>query len=301
MTHLPFNPGQDNLSEEPSHSQHLSSLPCKPEGHFGEFLVSQSGDLQLDVGDFGLDDEAPSHLLLENHALKQQIAAQKQLMQLLTHQLATPLTALSGSVHLLNEPSLEQEQRQEFLMLVKQQVKRLQDLLQDLMALRDIENGTLETNLVQLCLPVLIEEVLLGLQPQPVIYQFSSTLPLVWGDRWQVAQVLANLFSNAIKYSPADIPLEIGAREIEPGWVEVWVKDQGLGIPEADKPHLFERFYRVHHCDRQHIKGTGLGLSLCKLLVENQGGQIGFESTHGAGSRFYFTLSTIEPGMTILT
>jgi signal transduction histidine kinase len=123
-----------------------------------------------------------------------------------------------------------------------------------------------------------------------VQYAIQADLPPVWGDRWQISQVLVNLLSNAIKYSPNGQPIEVGAALHPSNGVEIWVKDQGLGIPEADQPYLFERFYRVKHHDRQGIDGTGLGLSLCKLLVENQGGQLGFESTHGQGSRFHFTL-----------
>jgi len=228
--------------------------------------------------------------LLENQLLKEQIAAQTQLMHLLTHQLATPLTSLSGSVHLLAEPCLEPEQRQEFLQLVQQQVKRLQSLLQDMMAIQNLETGTLDTQATQFCLASLVTEVLSGFALHPIACDFDPTLPLVWADRWQVSQVLVNLVSNAVKYSPEGKPIQIGATLRASGWVETWVQDRGLGIPVADQPYLFERFYRVKHHDRQGIQGTGLGLSLCKLLIEKQGGQLGFESTHGQGSRFYFTL-----------
>jgi signal transduction histidine kinase len=235
-------------------------------------------------------------LLLENQALRQQIATQTQLMHLLTHQLATPLTTLSGSVQLLAEPCLEPEQRQEFLSLVQHQVYRLQELLGDLVALRDLETGVLETHPTEFTLPELAAEVLADFKPLQAKGMFEPGLPVIWGDRWQVSQVLANLLSNAFKYSPSHSPVEIGAHRLPSGWVEVWVRDQGLGIPLEDQPHLFERFYRVKHGDRQHIEGTGLGLSLCKVLVENQGGQIRFESTHGVGSCFFFTLPSVGSG-----
>lgn len=234
-------------------------------------------------------------LLQENQSLQEQIATQTQLMHLLTHQLATPLTSLQGSVNLLAEESLTLEQQQEFLALVQQQVQRLQDLLKGLMALRDLETGTIATKPHVFCIQSLIEESVASLQPQPVVtYEFSEALPRVWGDRWQVSQVLINLLSNAVKYTPDQRPIQIGAKLHQANWVEVWVQDQGLGIPASDQPRLFERFYRVKHRDRQSIEGTGLGLSLCKLLIEKQGGQIGCESTHGQGSRFYFTLPVTE-------
>lgn len=227
--------------------------------------------------------------LLENQLLRQRIAAQTQLMHLLTHQLATPLTSLNGSVHLLAEPSLEPEHRQEFLEMVQHQVYRLRNLLEDLAEIRDLETGNLETHASGFCLPTLIEEVLSPFA-YPATFDFSPRLQPAWGDRWQISQVLVNLISNAIKYSPNRAPIELGATLQSDGQLQVWVRDQGLGIPLADQPHLFQHFYRVQHPDRQDIAGTGLGLSLCKLLVEKQGGQMGFESVHGHGSRFYFTL-----------
>lgn len=231
-------------------------------------------------------------LFQENQTLREQIARHTELMQLLTHQLATPLTALSGSVHLLAETELPAEHRKEFLGMVEQQIGRLQNLLQDLMALRNVETGLLKAKPSRFCVRPLVDEVIAEFQSHsyPIACQVAPDLPEVWGDRWQVSQVLVNLLSNAIKYSPNRELVEVGAELLEPGWIQVWVKDRGLGIPEAAQPHLFERFYRVKHRDRQNIEGTGLGLSLCKLLVENQGGQMGFESTHGKGSLFYFTL-----------
>jgi signal transduction histidine kinase len=232
--------------------------------------------------------------VLENQSLKDQIATQTQFMQLLTHQLATPLTALRGSVQLLAEPELNLEQQREFLQVVQEQVQRLHKLLQDVVALRNLETGTLERHTVSFCVKALVEEVMAGFAPYPVIYQFGPDLRNVWGDPWQVSQVLVNLVSNAIKYSTSGSPIQVGADLLPTGWVEVWVRDRGLGIPADAQAQLFERFYRVKHRDRAHIDGTGLGLSLCKLLVENQGGQIEFDSAHGEGSRFFFTLPTVK-------
>jgi signal transduction histidine kinase len=257
-----------------------------------ESLFPRSGSLEPDSIDH--NDPELIQALVENQTLKEQIASQTQFMHLLTHQLATPLTSLSGSVDLLAEPALDAVHRQEFLGVVKQQVRRLQDLLADLTAIRSLETGALETNASDFSLPSLVEEVVDSFRPYPIASDLDPNLPLVWGDRWQVSQVLVNLLSNAIKYSPEGSPVDVGADLLSSGWVEVWVRDYGLGIPEADRPHLFEQFYRVRHRDRHHIQGTGLGLSLCKLLVENQGGQMDFDSVHGEGSRFYFTLPTAQ-------
>jgi len=260
-----------------------------------EPLLPGSGAIQPSDWSHPVDPEL-SQALLENQLLKDQIASQTQLMHLLTHQLATPLTSLTGSVHLLADPSLGPAHRHEFLTLVQQQVKRLQTLLQDLIALQNLETGVLESHMARFGLRDLIQEVIQTFEPRPITAALSATLPDVWGDRWQISQVLVNLLSNAIKYSPDDSPIQVGAALKQTGWVEIWVQDQGLGIPLADQARLFERFYRVKHRDRQKIQGTGLGLSICKLLVENQGGELGVKSTHGHGSRFCFTLPVAEEG-----
>ncbi|XHX77798.1 MAG: sensor histidine kinase [Stenomitos frigidus ULC029] len=249
---------------------------------------------QSDTTGFDAIDDCLMQARFEQQALKEQIAQQTQLMHLLTHQLATPLTALGGSLPLLAEASLEAAHRQEFLDVVQQQVYRLKSLLHDLMALRNLETGVLETHAMSLCLPDMVEAVMSNFHTNQIVPQFSPDLPFIWGDRWQLSQVLVNLLSNALKYSPANSPIEVGAAVCGTSLVEVWVRDRGLGIPAADQPHLFERFYRVQHRDRADIKGTGLGLSLCQLLVENQGGQLRFESTHGEGSCFFFTLPTVN-------
>lgn len=255
-----------------------------------EPLSSQSGSAE--PGGIDLTDPELLQALRENQVLNEQIASQTQFMHLLTHQLATPLTSLNGSVDLLADHELELKHRQEFLNVVKQQVHRLQNLLDDLKAIRSLETGVLETHAIHFSIPALIEEAVEAYRPYPIVWQPPADFPLVWGDRWQVSQVLVNLLSNAIKYSPNGSPIEVSVHLLSTGWVEVWVEDHGLGIPEADQAHVFERFYRVRHRDREEIQGTGLGLALCKLLVENQGGQLSFTSAHGEGSRFCFTLPT---------
>jgi signal transduction histidine kinase len=231
-----------------------------------------------------------SELLVMHQSLQAQIASQTEFTHLLVHQLATPLTAIQGSIDLLLQPDLSPAHQAEFFALVQHQIQHLQALLQGLIKFHNLETGTLATHPEVFGVPALVQEVAQLLPPHPLVDRFAVDLPTVWGDRWQVSQVMLNLLSNAIKYSPAVMPVEVGAAVADPGWVQVWVRDRGLGIPLVDQPRLFEQFYRVKHTDRANIPGTGLGLSLCKLLVENQGGTIGFESVHGEGSRFYLTL-----------
>jgi CheY-like chemotaxis protein len=112
----------------------------------------------------------------------------------------------------------------------------------------------------------------------------------VQADPERVQQVLANLLSNAQKYTPAGGQLQLSAKLVESA-VEVAVVDQGLGLPAEALPRVFEKFYRVEASDRRNIKGTGLGLAIVKDLVEAQGGEVGVSSDGpGKGARFWFRL-----------
>ena len=145
-----------------------------------------------------LDSTLAQTLLADKKLLQQQVEDQTQFIHLLLHQLATPLTSLQGSVHLLGE-DLSLGQRREFLDLVQQQVEYLQDLLQSLVSLQDLEAGMLNAHPVAFCLSSLVEEVKGKLHHHSIANHIRA-LPNVWGDRWQVSQILINLLSNAIKY-----------------------------------------------------------------------------------------------------
>jgi len=121
--------------------------------------------------------------------------------------------------------------------------------------------------------------------------QLADALPTVCIDRDKVEQVLINLVSNAIKYSPDGGVVTVRA-EVRGDMLEVSVADQGIGISEEDRARLFQRYQRVGGSRSQSIRGTGLGLYLSKGFVESHGGTLTVESTPGAGSTFTFTLPT---------
>ena len=111
------------------------------------------------------------------------------------------------------------------------------------------------------------------------------------GDRFYWTQVLFNLVENALKQNPhRGLRIEIGCIR-QPHGVRIWVADNGVGIPSADLPHIFRRFYRVEkHHSQQEIKGTGLGLSIVKRAIEAHGGTIGVTSVPGQDTRFFIDL-----------
>jgi signal transduction histidine kinase len=124
-----------------------------------------------------------------------------------------------------------------------------------------------------------------------LLAQPEGALVPVWGDAERLRQVLTNLLTNALKYSRAGRPVEVGIQG-EGQQVRVWVRDQGQGISEREQAHLWERFYRVPGIEVQCGSGVGLGLGLyiSKTIIEQHSGHVGVQSVPGEGSTFWFTL-----------
>ena len=122
-----------------------------------------------------------------------------------------------------------------------------------------------------------------------MVNRLSGDLPKVMADREKLAQILLNLLDNAIKFNKSGGQVEIRAR-VTAGQMTLAVQDTGMGIPEADLPRIFERFYRVDKARSREMGGTGLGLSIVKHLVEAHHGTVTVHSIPGQGSTFQFTL-----------
>jgi signal transduction histidine kinase len=136
-----------------------------------------------------------------------------------------------------------------------------------------------------------------GRKNQQLVYPGSDRANLVLGNERRLRQVISNLIGNAIKYTPEDGEIRLQIRQ-EDGTVLLSVTDNGIGIPPADLPYIFDKFYRVESDETADIQGTGLGLSICKSVVEQHGGQIWADSEHGCGSVFYVALPAIkQPGL----
>jgi two-component system phosphate regulon sensor histidine kinase PhoR len=119
-------------------------------------------------------------------------------------------------------------------------------------------------------------------------------LPDVAGDRRRLGEILQNLLDNAIQYTPPGGQIVLGAQATD-SEVVFTVSDTGIGIPQADQPRIFERFYRVDAARSREVGGTGLGLAIAKHLVEVHGGRIWVESEVGVGSKFHFSVPIFDP------
>ena len=213
-----------------------------------------------------------------------------------SHELRTPLTAIKGFTEtLLDGASENPETRHKFLSIIDREAERLKALLDDILDLSQIESHQIDMSLVRTDLAVIINRSLERLQPQieAAGLQIRVDLPRtpwpVLGDEAWLEQVLVNLVHNSIKYTPADglIIIAVDNQGLDS---KVRVTDNGIGIPKADQPRIFERFFRVDKARSRQLGGTGLGLAIVKHVVERHGGRVGVESEVGEGATFWFTL-----------
>lgn len=224
-------------------------------------------------------------------------------LDMLLHELRGPLAGIIGASDLLKEGlagPLAQEQRY-FLEKVLRQADAMQGLINDFIDLRRAQIGKLQL-IPRWILPIqLVEDVLQDFNPTArhveirLVNGVPPDLPPVWGDPARLRQVLSNLLSNALKFTPPGGRIEIRAR-LEAESLRVEVRDTGIGLCEQDQRQLFEQYWQRE--DAREKGGLGLGLPICKLLIEAHGGRIGVESAPGRGSTFYFMVpAEAPPGM----
>lgn len=214
-----------------------------------------------------------------------------------SHELRTPLTSISGALGLLAGGAFGAfpDSVQQMLEIAFKNSQHLSYLINDLLDMEKLVAGKMNFTLQSQALMPLIETALR--ENQSFADQFSVRLEIVERedavqvhvDAERLYQVLTNLLSNAAKFSPASgtVRLRVSAQE---GWVRVAVEDDGQGVPEAFREHLFQKFSQADTSNTRRKRGTGLGLAIARELVERMQGRIGFQSVVGQGATFYFDL-----------
>jgi two-component system sensor histidine kinase SenX3 len=177
---------------------------------------------------------------------------------------------------------------------LQNEAQRVSRVVDDLMLLSRMDGGDPEgpeAVPVHLIVAQAAERVRAAAQEKDMTVNFGEPAQrlAVLGDRRQIVSAIYNLLDNAVKYSPPGSVVEVRGRT-EGEWVDISVRDRGIGIPEADLEHIFERFYRVEGARARHLGGTGLGLSIVRHVVGNHGGEVRVESTEGEGSNFVVRL-----------
>lgn len=238
------------------------------------------------------------------------LTAQRRLEQMRTnfvanvsHELQTPLTAIKGFAETLLGGTVEDPAAlRRYLGIIDRHAERVGRLIGDLLALSDLELGRMPVVARPMRLGVVLEDVmdLLGDSArarQVELVRAQGPDPVVMGDSDRLVQVFTNLVDNAIKYTPAGGQVAIRVQMPEGIRIaEVRVADSGVGIPEADLPHLAERFYRVDQARSREAGGTGLGLSIVRHIVLAHDGELSFESRVGVGTTVAVRLPLASEG-----
>jgi PAS domain S-box-containing protein len=216
-----------------------------------------------------------------------------ELIATVSHELRTPLTSLRGFAELLLKRELPPERQQRFIGIIHNEALRLNRLIDDLLDLKSIEAGRIRYSFGLVDLQPLLADVVDAAAGGSASHTFrlsaSLDLPPVHADRDRLRQVVSNLISNAVKFSPEGGTVRVSARR-DGAEVVVSVSDEGIGMSSETIEHLFTRFYRAEEAAQRKIRGTGLGLALVKEIVEAHGGRVSVESEPGSGTRVSFTL-----------
>lgn len=213
---------------------------------------------------------------------------------MVSHELRNPLTAINLYIQLLgksastgSDPGLADK-----ISKIDDQVKRMESLINGFLDVARLGEGKIHLEKSQFNIADLIrlteEDCIAIINSHRVLFE-SVDLINVEADRNKVEQVLTNFINNAVKYSPADTAIHVKCHQ-QDGYVNISVKDEGMGIPVKDQPFIFDRFYRVESDAMKNKKGFGMGLYICKEIIERHNGQIGVSSEEGHGSTFWFRL-----------
>lgn len=229
--------------------------------------------------------------------LRRQEALRRELVANVSHDLATPLTAIQGFSEALTDGVIQDEQqREETLRVIAKEVFRLRRLVDSLNHLTRVESPNRQLALAPLHLRALVDETLTVLQPEleekgiQARNHLSQKTPLVLADSDKIAQVFLNLLDNALRYTPKGGSVTISARP-EGEHLRVAVRDTGAGIADEEAQRIFDRFYRADASRNTATGNSGLGLSIVKAIVEAHGGAVGVESALGQGTTIWFTLA----------
>lgn len=269
------------------------------------FLLTSTAPLRKDdgtiIGAIGVFQDITARKSLEQQ--------KNDFLTIANHELRTPITAILGLAEILKiwvgqQENSYSERSQHALTSILKQGKRLTRLIEEMFDLSRIENKHLILNIAPHNLVQTLTQVI---ESQSITTKYHAIHFVLDGvekqntlighfDEDRIIQVLNNLISNAVKYSPEQKDIEVGLQvtEEKPGEALIWVRDYGIGIAATELPHIYERYHRASNLDRS-ISGLGIGLYLVNELVTRHGGRVWVESIEGKGSTFYVNLPLVQP------
>ena len=282
---------------------------------FQETLALQRpnyAEAEMEVGDRTLElflapfsDQASGGVLVVLHDVTEQHRNEerrKEFVANVSHELRTPLTNVRSYAETIREAGddLSRETENDFLDVVISETDRMTHIVQDLLTLSRLDSGRSEMNMARFPFSAAIDSVLRSTELEArrhkheLTHDYTENLPLIMGDRGRIEQVMLNVLSNAVKYTPDGGHIRVTAgSEGETVWMEV--ADDGIGIPEADRSRIFERFYRVDKARSRESGGTGLGLSIATEIVQRHHGSLTLVDRPGPGTTVRLELPITQP------
>ncbi len=221
------------------------------------------------------------------------------LTSMIYHDLRSPLANIVSSLDVLNAlfSKKENETVESVVTIARRSTDRIQRLVSSLLDINRLESGQAIVSQQAVTPVMLAEEALETVRPmtesrhQVLVSRFPENLPQVWVDVDMIRRVLINLMENASKFTPPEGKVELGAKR-DGDWVQIWVADNGPGIPFADQDRIFDKFTRLK--GEEGPSGLGVGLAFCRLAVKGHGGKVWVESKPGHGAKFLLTLPVVK-------
>lgn len=231
-------------------------------------------------------------------ALKIANQVRSNFVSMVSHELRTPLNSVHGFVDLLLQGHMGDltEEQGLYLGYAQEGVQQLVSIVEDILFMTRSDLGQFEVRQQEVPILSLVRQTLRSLQPQALkaevilVCDVPSDLMSLSIDPQRIKQVLNNLVTNAIKFTPPGGTVTISVRPHDERSAMILVADTGYGIPAEDRPYIFERFYQSNHSQQSRMGGYGLGLAIARLIVEQHGGMIDFDTQVNKGTTFYFTV-----------
>jgi signal transduction histidine kinase len=283
-------------------------VPLRPNGKpLGVLLVSSYDESthfsEDDARLLDLFGDQAAAAVMTAEAFEEQVKAVAELERLnkvksefvaiVSHEFRTPLTGIQGFSEMLRDEDLSVHEMKEYAADINKDARRLNRLVNEMLDLGRMESGKMALNSESIDLNAIVNDIVDSMQPNSSKHRFvlklDRALPTLVADRDKVTQVVTNLASNAVKYSPKGGEVTITTRT-EGSLVHLTVVDRGVGMPPALLESVFEPYSRVESGANRFIRGTGLGLPIARQLVKLHGGRIWAESVEGEGSTFHCVL-----------
>jgi signal transduction histidine kinase len=233
----------------------------------------------------------------QNERLREVDRLKDELVAVVSHELRTPLTSVIGYVELLREDADElTDEHRGFIDVIERNARRLLNLVGDLLFVARVDAGGLRLHFDEVDLAAVVAECFEAQRPRAAgagveLALAIGPVPPIAGDRERLEQLVDNLVSNAIKFTPAGGRVDVRVTSSVSG-VVIEVADTGMGIPQAERDRVFERFFRSSTAAAGAVQGTGLGLTIVKAIIDAHDGTIGFTSEEGGGTTFRIELPT---------